>query len=296
MGKALYIRTLTAGRYRKVVRYTRPLPGDAQAVRQAKKAAARGAQKYINAKNCADRLELLLCANFDQKGACFCTFTFRDDCLPANQKHTEKIFSSFIRKLRTEQARHSRDMKYIYATEGTGLQDFPEAVAVDGMTEEITPWKKKEYWEALTEKPQEGAQEKEIRLHVHCFLLLEKRDYETVRAFWPYGHVYINCIQTEDKDTFHRLAYYVTKESRSNQKRNGARSYTPSKNLKRPEITGHWCEEYEAITLPRGAVEIRHEAYSEEVWGSSMECLVYRVPWQQQTPPPYQTHGRIEKL
>ena len=42
------MRTFSAGRYRKVVRYPRTLPGDAPAVRSAKRGHSEAAQRYIN--------------------------------------------------------------------------------------------------------------------------------------------------------------------------------------------------------------------------------------------------------
>ena len=72
MAKSLYIRTVYAGRYRKVARYTRAQPGDSKPVRQAKQTATNAAQKFINIKNSTERLELLLCSNFDSKESCFC--------------------------------------------------------------------------------------------------------------------------------------------------------------------------------------------------------------------------------
>ena len=87
MAKDFYIRIRTAGRYRLVARCSRPLPGDSDATRTAKQAATTAAQKYINIKNATERLQLLLCANFDSKEACFCTFTCTDETLPANRKH-----------------------------------------------------------------------------------------------------------------------------------------------------------------------------------------------------------------
>ena len=131
MAKSLYIRTVQAGRYLKAVRYTRAQPGDSKRVRQAKQAATNTAQKFINIKNSTERLEFLLCANFSRKGySCFCTFTFRPDCLPANQKHTQAIFSGFLRNLR-KQLRSEDGMKYIYTVEGIPLAECSCAAVVD---------------------------------------------------------------------------------------------------------------------------------------------------------------------
>lgn len=129
MSKGLYMRTITAGRYQKTVRYTRVLPGDAKTVRAAKQAATNAAQKYINIKNTTENLQLLLCANFDRPGkSCFCTFTFKPGAEPANQKHAGKIFAGFVRKLRP----YLKDSRYIYVVEGTSLKSCPSAAPCRG--------------------------------------------------------------------------------------------------------------------------------------------------------------------
>lgn len=295
MGKALFIRTVQAGRYRKVARYTRALPGDSKAVRAAKQNATSAAQKFINIKNATERLELLLCANFDSKDACFCTFTFRDGDEPANQKHTRRIFAEYVRKLRPYLQENGRLFRYIYAVEGSPLKSCQSAAPVDSMEWEKTPWRQRERWELLDSNAQEEAQDEETRLHVHCFLNLRKQDYEAVRAMWPYGQVYISQMKVNEIHTFSRLACYVTKEKRSDKKGNGARAYITSLNLEQPVISGHWCDVHEGIVLPQGAEAIKRGADYEEVYGSYMEYLYYRLPRPQQLPEPYKGKGRIKK-
>lgn len=171
MGKGLYIRTVTAGRYQKTVRYTRALPGDAKAVRAAKQAATNAAQKYLNIKNATENLQLLLCANFDRpKESCFCTFTFKPGAEPANQKHAGKIFAGFVRKLRP----YLKDSRYIYVVEGTPLKSCPSAAPVEDMEWEKAPWRQTERWEQLDSSDQGDAKGEEIRLHIHCFSTWKK--------------------------------------------------------------------------------------------------------------------------
>ena len=66
MAKGFYIRTMTAGRYQKVVRYSRAIPSDNKATRQAKQAATTAAQKFINVKNATEKLQLLRMKTFLQ--------------------------------------------------------------------------------------------------------------------------------------------------------------------------------------------------------------------------------------
>jgi len=294
MAKDFYIRTRTAGRYVFVTRYSRPLPGDSETTRTAKQAATTAAQKFINIKNATERLQLLLCANFDNKDACFCTFTFNDDTLPANRKHTKEIFADYLRKLRGEWRRTDRNLKYIYTIEGDALTIFPTAAPVAGQRWEITPWKDEKQWEKLDTTPQEGT-ETPPRLHVHCFLVLKKTDYEAVKALWPYGHAYISSMKVNELTTFQRLANYVTKESHTGVKGNGVRAYVPSCNLEKPTVDGHWCAEFESITLPAGAESIKQGAERDDIYGSSMEFLYYRMPRATQHPQPYKGKGLLNR-
>lgn len=291
MAKGFYIKSLVAGRYQTVVRYSRSLPNDSPSTRRAKQAATAAAQKFINIKNGTERLELLLCANFDRKEACFCTFTFQEECLPANQKHARQVFTSFIRELRKEYSRSGRPLKYIYTVEG--CPDISQAAPVSSDQWEIAPWKAKDRWEALDSSTIQAEAEAPARLHVHCFLLLEKEDMETVRALWRHGYVHINRMKVNEKTTFQRLAAYVTKEKRNDTKGNGSRGYIPSQNLEKPTITGHWCTEFEGITIPQGAEPIKSGAERNDLYGSSLEYVVFRLPRAQQQPQPYKSKGRL---
>ena len=292
MGKGLYMRYRTAGRYTVVVRYSRSLPGDSAPVRAAKQAATTQMQKYINVKNATERLQLLLCANFDNKEACFCTFTFTDEALPTNRKHTQAIFAGYIRSLKKALSREGRPFKYIYTIEGEPLSICPAAAPVAGSRWEITPWREGKRWEQLDTVAQDSA-ETPTRLHTHCFLHLRKEDYEAVRSLWPYGQVYISPMKVNELTTFQRLANYVTKESRAGAKGNGVRAYTPSTNLDQPVESGHWCSEFEGVTLPMGAEKIASGADSNEIYGSSTEYLSYRMPRDTQQPQPYKSKGKV---
>ena len=292
MGKGFYMRYRTAGRYTIVVRYSRSLPGDSAPVRAVKRAATTQMQKYINVKNATERLQLLLCANFDSKEAYFCTFTFTDEELPANRKHTKAIFAGYIRRLKNVLSREGRPFKYIYTIEGEPLTSCPAAAPVAGNRWEITPWREKKRWEQLDTAAQDSA-EAPTRLHVHCFLLLRKGDYEVVRSLWPYGQIFIEKMHVNEQTTFVRLANYVTKESRAGVKGNGDRAYIPSTNLEQPVENGHWCSDFEGIVLPMGAEKLGSNSGSDYIYGSSWEYLSYRMPRDTQQPQPYKSKGKV---
>lgn len=295
MPKEFYIRRRAAGRYVLVARYSRALPHDSKSTRQAKQAATAAAQKYVNVKNATEKLQLLLCANFDSKDAHFCTFTFTDDWLPANQKHTRQIFRDYLTQLRKEWNRQGRALRYIYTVEGDPLPSSASAASIDADLWETTPWRDRERWAQMDAQEGQDEPEQPTRLHVHCFLHLQKEDYEPVKALWPYGQAYLNPMKVNELTTFQRLASYVTKEKRDGGKGNGSRAYVPSLNLDQPEITGHWCTEYEGIVLPKGAELIRSWSEQNEIHGTSMECISYRMPRPQQAPQPYKSKGKIQQ-
>lgn len=295
MSKEYYIRTLRAGRYVKVVRYSRAVPSDSRSTRQHKQAATNAAQRFINIKNATERLQLLLCANFDSKDACFCTFTFRPDQLPANQKHTRAVFCDYLKKLRTEWRRKGLGLKYIYTVEGETETTEDTTFPGNSSRWETEPWRERDRWAQLDCGGAQNDAEQPPRLHIHCFLLLKKSDYETVRAFWPYGQVFISQMKVNEITTFSRLASYVTKEKREDRKGNGDRAYIPSLGLEQPEISGHWCNDYEGITMPKGAEAIKSGAEHNEVYGTSIEYILYRLPRSPQTPQPYKSRGNIGK-
>lgn len=101
-------------------------------------------------------------------------------------------------------------------------------------------------------------------------------------------------MKINEPTTFTRLASYVTKEKRSAQKGNGARAYVPSLGLDQPEPGGRWCSEFEGITLPKGAEEIKSGSEHDEIYGTSVEYLLYRLPRPQQMPQPYKSKGSLQ--
>lgn len=293
--RGFYFRLIQAGRYCKAVRYTRALPGDSRMVRTAKQQKTNRAQQYINVKNATEKLLWHLCANFDVKGACFVTATFRDDALPISRKDAKTKVSKLLADLRREFKRQGRDLPYIYTVEGQPLCIHPSAAPVESSVWETQPWRDKTRWETM-DAPEADDDNRAVRLHAHIFLVLRKEDYETVRAFWPHGHMYINPIKVNDISSFHRLAAYVTKERRNDQTSNGEKCYVPSLGLIQPSVDGHWCEDCETIDLPQGAEAIQSGSERDDYYGASMEYLYYRMPRPQQRPEPYKPRGLLKKM
>lgn len=294
MGRGYYMRTIIAGRYRKIVRYTRALPGDSPPVRSAKKTATNKSQQYINIRDSTEKLQWLLCANYDCKDACFLTFTFSDEHLPRYRSGVKKMASEYLRKLTLDMRRRGTEIKKIYTVEGDSPDLFPDAPQADSSWE-TAPWSDRKRWIALDNAKDGDPPEPEIRLHWHCFLILAKEDYDTVRALWPYGRVHISRIRTKDAMTFPRLASYVTKEARTGKRPKGERSYIPSLNLDQPIFTGRWCEDYEGISVPKDAESIQSGSDRNDLYGSAMEFSFFRLPPTKQVPKPYKGKGMLKQ-
>ena len=290
--KEFYVRTFSAGRYRKVVRYTRPLPGDSPTVRASKAMKTSAAARYINIANCTERLLWLLCCNYDQKDAAFVTFTYRDDCLPASRSGVQEDVKKLIRKSRPAFKRSALPFPVIYTVEGQPSKVLPQA---DSAWETV-PWKDRKKWDALEEDSDVPLVEDTVRLHAHAFLLLpDEEDRALIRSLWPHGKVHINYIRVNDFTSFVRLAAYVTKESRMGIRPVGERSYIPSLGLIQPQVDGHWCGENEGIAVPTSAEKVlRHGDNHDDVYGSHCEWVTYRFPRPNAAAPKsYQPKGRI---
>jgi len=179
--------------------------------------------------------------------------------------------------------------------EGATLTESPEARNPDGNLWELAPWRERERWEQLDHLTTQEEPDPPTRLHVHCFLLLRKTDVEAVKALWPYGQAYVNAMRVNDLSTFHRLAAYITKESREGSTGNGERAYVPSLGLIQPVKSGHWCNEYEGLTAPKEAEIIQSGAERNEIYGTSMEFIYYRMPRPIQQPKPYRSKGKLSQ-
>lgn len=292
MPKEFYKRTFTAGRYRKVVLYTRPLPGDSATVRAAKSAKSTGAQRYINIANCTERLLWLLCCNFDHKSAAFVTLTYDDEHLPGSRDAVKQNMQTLIPKVRRAFRQAGQEFPVVYTVEGFPLKSLRQADSAW----EIAPWKDQRRWDALAEDSEDELREEQVRLHAHAFLLLPNdEDRALIRSLWPYGKVHINYIRVNDFTSFQRLAAYVTKESRMGIRPVNERSYVPSLGLIKPEVNGRWCEADEAISTPPSAEkELRHIYDKDPCTGAFKETLMYRFPRSNAVKPqPYKSKGRI---
>lgn len=102
------------------------------------------------------------------------------------------------------------------------------------------------------------------RFHHHVLLNCGKADDELIRSLWAYGE----NVKRENVDLwgYEELAQYLTKEPRESGSPNGARTWTPSKNLCRPVRESQMVEDSVTLAAPAGAVVLASEAKKNE-WG-----------------------------
>lgn len=122
------LKKLIGGDLHLLFEYNKVVRGHSKNVRQAKMQSTAAAQKFINNKNAALWLQLLLYANFNVKNACFCTFTFNEENLPVNRKMAHQYFTSFIRSMRRQWKKNGRAFPYIYTLEGASLRLIPPSL------------------------------------------------------------------------------------------------------------------------------------------------------------------------
>ena len=109
------------------------------------------------------------------------------------------------------------------------------------------------------------------RFHHHIIINSTKRDIDDIKALWKYGSVDIEYIGERE---YSDLAKYITKESVDGKPVN-AQMWTPSKNLKKPEVTVSWVDENETLIAPVGCYVYESESSYNEFGGYSY--IKYRI-------------------
>lgn len=110
-------KTIRAGRLVLTCVYTMLYPSDAPRVRREKRKLTSAARQRMNLKRSAQKLELLLAANFGPQDLVL-SLDYRDDALPATREDAGKLLKKFLRQLRQHRRRRGGELKYIYVTEG----------------------------------------------------------------------------------------------------------------------------------------------------------------------------------
>lgn len=171
------------------------------------------ARESLNAKLSWQKLMLVLAANFTRRDIVV-TLTYRDGCLPLHREHANRILSNFIRALRDHRRAQGQPTIYVRITEGY----------------------------------HSGG-----RLHHHLILNATGDDFDIIRQLW---NKHGDNIEFEQfgLDGAERWAKYLTKEPREKGRRHiGDRTWTTSRNMKKPEV--HYCfvPDTDSLLPPKGA-------------------------------------------
>lgn len=97
-----------------------------------------------------------------------------------------------------------------------------------------------------------------VRLHHH--IIIKHEDLNLLHDNWIYGDIDVRIIDFRNTDN---LARYMVKQRR-NDNRTGARHWSQSTNLKRPEVTTEICADDADITPPPGAYVISNDSNTYE--------------------------------
>lgn len=231
---------MQAGRLVYAVCYTQPLASDAPKARAAKARCSSEARKRMNFKCAWQKLEQLLAANFSS-GDLMATLTFDDEHLPADRAGVQKCARRFLRLLRDYRHAHGTRLRYCYC-----IERHPEETG--------------------------GCD----RLHIHMVLNSTGHDYDTVRELWEYGDN-IAFTRLRDYDSYETLAKYLTKEPREKGDAHGRQSWTPSKGLRKPEVSSQMVEDFVTVTAPPGAFVLEREGPWQNTYGEFM-YIKYLLP------------------
>lgn len=262
----LYRRIMRAGRLVKVCIYTPSISNGNEQVRQHRKLATKNAQKFINYRNQIERLSLILAGNFDIEHAVFITLTYEYNKLPTKKATVKAHYEKFSRDVRTALKLKGKSFAYVRSIEGESTDTEPEAKSPCGIAYELKPWGDKQQWseEGKTDRKKDNAADP-VRFHCHVITALSPSDYEAVRSLWPHGHVYISKINTQDRESFPKLASYMTKDARRGKTRVGERCFSCSKGLSLPVVTGEWVET-DTEVIPSGAFEFENSLDGTSKW------------------------------
>lgn len=151
-------KTIRAGRLVLTCAYTMLYPSDRPHVRREKRKCSSAARQRMNLKRSAQKLELMLAANFGPKDLVL-SLDYRDDALPETRPEAVKLLKKFLRQLRDYRRKRGGELKYIYVTEG-----------LHG----------------------------DKRVHHHLVINGTDADLETLQSLWPHGGVHLARLSLRD--------------------------------------------------------------------------------------------------
>ena len=237
MPKTKRLTQIRAGRLVTAVLYTQATAADEPHVRAAKLKISSEARQRLNRRASWEKLEALAAANFD-KDDLFVTLTYRDEDLPHSREQALRCLNDFLRELRAARAMRGEELLYIKNAEH------------------------------MLDNGEEG------RWHHHLFLNATGADYEEIRALWnKYGDNVDFQPLLEDGWDYAGRAQYMCKEKPPA----GKQTWTPSRNLKRPERCSEMVDDSLTLAPPPGAIVLDAPPPVQNGWGSYV-YLKYLLP------------------
>lgn len=115
----------------------------------------------------------------------------------------------------------------------------------------------------------------EHRLHHHLVINSADEDASELLALWRRGSVEIDYV---DPERYSELARYLTKEPREYGNSNGARSWTPSQNLNKPDSSTALVDDSYNLLIPAGAHAIESACLKQENGFGSYAYIKYLLP------------------
>ena len=222
-----YSKIETAGRLVRGMIYTRALPSDSVAARQAKTRCSSAARAAMNLKQSWQKLEVQMAANFTPRDLVL-TLTYRDSCLPRSKAQAVTRLKKFIRELRESRSIRGAPTYYIYCTEGY---------------------------------------HGDKRWHHHLILNSTGHDYEEIRALWNENGDDSDFEHIDLKGYEDWAVYLTKEPREHGKPKVGERMWVPSMGLKRPTVHTSTCPDNFTLTIPKGAVVLdqseRQNAYGE---------------------------------
>lgn len=204
---------IQAGRLWMAVQYTVIHNQNQSARREARSQISTPARESLNAKLSWQKLMLILAANF-AKSDLVVTLTYRDSNLPKHRDEANKRLDNFIRAFRAHRKTLVQDFIYVRTTEGY----------------------------------HSGG-----RLHHHLIINTTGADYDIIRQLWKRNGDNID-FEKFGFDGAERWAKYLTKEPREKGRRHvGDRTWSTSRNMKKPIVSYEFVLEGMDLSPPPGA-------------------------------------------
>ena len=225
--KSKRLTQVRAGRMVRAVLYTQPMASDEPRARAAKQKISSAARVLLNQRASWQKCEAVMAENFDADDL-WVTLTYRDSQLPPTREAAVRCCNAFLSLLRQQRRVRGEDVLYLKNVEH------------------------------LTETGEAG------RWHHHLVLNATGADYEEIRALWSrWGDNVDFEGLLENGQDYESRARYLCKERQPA----GKQSWTPSRNLRRPQRESKLVDEDETLDAPPGAVILDRERYS-NAWGS----------------------------